>query len=313
MAVDIIARALAAKALQGGGGGGGGCSCDTTFDSADPTVYEVGGIPAGTVLQGKTWQQIFSMMLFGEGSLNPTLTDPSFTVVMDENYGVIGNQMTVTGTAYFDRGKIEPAYGTSGYRAGLPNSYVVNGNSFNTTITAYKFTLQMGIQPGENKFTVTVNFDEGEQPKDGTGANYDAPYPAGSLSYEVTITGTYPVYSGGEEDMQPMDVQEQFGEKGYLDVSVPDELEGMDRQAIAFPTEGTPTILGVQAYDPGRGVWDWIYGSPEASLTSFSQSQTTININGVDVKYTVWTNASIRVGKRTLRFFTVLPDEGEGV
>ena len=307
MAVDIIARAMAAMGIKSGGTGDGG-----TFGTDGPTVFTVGGIPAGTVLKGKTWEQILTLMLFGSDA-KPVFTDPSFRVVMDEKYGVIGNQMTVSGTAYFDRGKIEPAYGTSGYRAGLPNSYVVNGSSFTTTAVEYKFTATLDIQPGENMLTVTVNFDAGEQPKDGIGNDYDQPYPAGSLSYEVTITGTYPVYSGGGDDMQAMDIQQQFGEKGYLDASVPDELAGADRQAVAFPTEGTPPILGVQAYDPGRQVWDWIYGSPEASLTSFTQTQTTININGVDVEYTVWNNNSIRVGERTLRFFTVLPDEGEGV
>ena len=79
MAVDNIARALAAKAreLAESGSGSGG-----TFDTAGVTTYEVGGIPAGTNLEGKTWQQIFTMMLYG-GTAVPVLTPPSLTIVLD--------------------------------------------------------------------------------------------------------------------------------------------------------------------------------------------------------------------------------------
>ena len=308
MAVDIIARALASKALQNGGGGGSGCDCQP-FDTDGATVYEVGGIPAGTVLKGKTWQQILTLMLYGEEATYPTLTPPSFRVEMDEKYGTIGASVVISGTAYFDRGKIDPAYGTSGYRAGLPTSYVVNGSEFATTTLAYKFSFTADIQPGDNRFEVAVNYGQGEQPKDSLGGNYDTPYPAGSLSHTVIIDGTFPIYLIDEEgNLVAEDVQQQFDEDGVLEVTMVAEKED-EKQTIAFPTEYTDTIVGVQQYDPSRDLWDWIYGSPQESLKAFTLDSTIININGIQVNYTTWTNATVKLGERKLRFFTKLPSE----
>lgn len=306
MSVDIIARALAAKAL---GGGGAGSGCDCKFENENPTVYEVGGIPAGTVLTGKTLEQIITMMLFGESAAYPTLIPPTFTVTMDQAYSTIGASVVVTGTAVFDRGSISPAYGTSGFRAGAPTSYVVNGSEFATTATTYKFSTTLQVQPGDNTFTVVVHYSQGEQPKDGIGNDYDSPYPAGSMSQTITITGTFPIHTGTSDDgLKAEDVNLQFDEDGVLEVTMPAEISADDNQKIAFPTDFTPPILGVQQYDESRGVWDWIYGSPEASLTAFTQNSTVIKINDIDVNYTVWSNAMPQLGERKLKFFTKLPD-----
>lgn len=305
--IDIIARAMAAKALQNGGGTPGG---DDTFEATGVTTYEVGGIPAGTDLNGKTWQQIFTMMLYGDASV-PVLTDPSFTVNMNESFGQVGETQTVTGTAIFNRGSINPAYGTSGFRAGLPTSYVVNGTTYETSVTEYGFSLDLPIVSGENKFTVTVNYAQGEQPLDGAGNNYDSPYPAGSLSYEVVVTGTYPVYiKDSNGDLIPMDIQTQFNENGELEVDLASEFDA-PKQTIAF-VEGTPEIVGVQQYDPSRQVWDWLYGSPADSLTAFTVTQQTIDVNGTVINYSVWENNTVTVGPRKLKFFTQLPaDQGD--
>lgn len=304
MAVDIIARALAAKALGGGTGSGG------TFVADGVTTYEVGGIPAGTNLNGKTWQQIFTMMLYGD-TLVPTLTNPTFTASLDNLYAQVGQTATVTGTAIFNRGSISPAYGTSGFRAGVPTSYVINNTQVETNVTEYNFSTELAIASRENKFTVTVNYGEGEQPLDGAGNNYDSPYPAGSMSVELTVTGTYPVYvKNAEGDLVPLDIQTQFDKNGQLEVDMEGESTN-GKQAIAF-VEGTPAIVGIQQYDPSRNIWDWIYGSPEESLTSFVQSQDIISVDSTQKNYTVFTNDTVTIGPRRLKFFTELPaDQGD--
>lgn len=305
MAVDIIARAMAAKALKEGGGG-----LDDTLQVGKDTVYEVGGIPAGTNLDGMTLEQILIKMLYGDGAAVPTLTDPSLKAVLNGYYAVAGSNTAVTGVATFDRGSIVPAYGTSGYRSGMPTSYVINGASHETSVLSYSFSTNFQAVHGDNTITVTVNFAEGEQPKDGTGANYDSPYPAGSMSVELTVVGTYPVYATNTNgDLEAMDVQNQFNEDGMLEVQVPEELIDDNKQAVALSSDVTDPIVGIQQYDNVQDKWLWIFGTPEKSLETFDVTETTIDVNGEQVVYKVYTNNLTRMGPRKLRFFTKLPTE----
>ena len=305
MAVDIIARALAAKAreLAESGSGSGG-----TFDTAGVTTYEVGGIPAGTNLEGKTWQQIFTMMLYG-GTAVPVLTPPSLTIVLDNQYAQIGENITVSGVATFNRGSISPAYGTSGFRSGLPNSYVVNnGEPFATTTLSYRFTAVMNIREGDNQVSITVSYDAGEQPMDGSGNNYDAPFPAGSITATATIVGAYPILVRSSDGIyEALDINTQFDENGMVELEVPSEIADDMKQSVAFSASGISAILGVQQYDPSRDLWDWIYGTPAESLTSFDNETSEIPVAGTSVEYEVYTNSTVKIGARKLRFYTQLP------
>ena len=306
MSVDIIARALAAKALKNGGGGGTGS--DDICEVQEPTKYQIGGIAAGTVLYGKKWSEILIEAFFGSAAV-PTLTPPSFSVVLDSTTATIGSTATITGTATFNRGSINPAYGTSGYRAGEPTSYEVNGNTIQSSALEYKFTTEMVIAEGENKFTVVVNYAAGEQPKDSAGQNYDSPYPAGSLSQEVVVTGVYPVYLTQDASgvLTPSSEPLSFDESGTLALSLAGEEEEDKKQAVAFAPD-VSSIVGIQQYDTSRDVWDWIYGSPQESLESFVQTVTTFDINGNPIEYKVYTNSSVKIGPRQLKFFTKLPE-----
>lgn len=305
MSVDIIARALAAKALQGGTPGGGGSTSDV-FEVSEPTTVAVGNIPVGAVLEGKTWQQILTMMLYGD--VYPVLTAPSLTVTLDQHYGQIGETVTITGVATFDRGSIVPSLGTSGYRSGLPTSYVIGGVTHPSSSLEYHFSTQVTLVEGGNTISVTVNYGEGEQPYDGAGNPYDAPLPAGSITATATINGTESIYIlDANGNLVPLDAQVQFDENGMVEITVPAESVSGNKQGVAF-VEGTSQILGVQQYDPSRGLYDWIYGSPQASLTAFESQPIIIDINGVDYNYTQYTNATVRVGSRQLRFFTQLPE-----
>lgn len=306
MAVDIIARALAAKALNGGGSGSGG-DCPP-FSTDGPTTYEVGGIPAGTILKGKTWEQIFTMMLYGTAV--PVLTNPSLTIKLNKTSAESGSTAMISGQAIFDRGSIEPAYGTSGFRAGAPLYYEVNGVKFNVTNTICDFEITLPIQEGDNEVVVTVYYGEGEQPLDGMGNPYDAPYPAGSLSETAIVSGGYSIYvknSNGEYVSLGDDVD--FDENGELVVDVPGEKwESTDKQSVAFDAKRAP-IVGIQQYDPSRDLFDWIYGSPEESLEGFDQAPVTIDVNGQEVDFNAFNNNTVTIGPRRLKFFTKLPND----
>lgn len=156
---------------DGSGGGGGGSLEDTLTASVT-----VGGVTSGkTYPAGTSLEQIFRDML--NPTAYPTLTNPSATLTAT---GVklleTGSTLNTTFTITFNRGSINPAYGTSGYRSGVADEYTLDGttqsgNTFSRTITSAKTSYQG-----------SVSYLAGEQPKDSTGADYNSPLPAGSVN-----------------------------------------------------------------------------------------------------------------------------------
>lgn len=156
-------------------GGGGGGSSELTADMT--VVKAVGGITVGTTYEeGTSLETILRDML--SPVLYPTLTNPSATISATgskllETGATFNTTMTIT----LNRGSINPAYGTSGYRAGASTGYSLNGgttqveNTFNVTITPSQLTYQ-GI----------AFYAEGEQPKDSAGNDYSSPLSAGSVN-----------------------------------------------------------------------------------------------------------------------------------
>lgn len=149
--------------------------------SGDLDVTEtVGGITAGTeYTSGTSLENIFRDML--SPVKFPVLTNPSVSISAT---GVklleVGDTLNTLVSASFNRGSINPAYGTSGYRSGPAISYSLNGgleqsgNTFNQTISEDNKTLH-----------VTVRYEGGEQPKNSSGGNYSAPLPNGSVDSNV--------------------------------------------------------------------------------------------------------------------------------
>lgn len=159
---------------------------DSALQRELDVLLTVGGVKSGDVyLQGTKLEQIlrdlFSPIMY------PTLINPSCSV------STPGGKLLEKGTVYnttatvsFNRGTINPAYGTSGYRTGPAQSYSINGgpeqasNSFFVSITEQ-----------DNQLVATVKFSEGEQPKDSVGNDYDQPYPAGQVSSSTPLTYEY--------------------------------------------------------------------------------------------------------------------------
>lgn len=310
MAVDIIARGLAARLTSGPNG--------TVPDKFLPkfpveggTTYPVGGIAAGTELAGFTYEQILSMMLYG--IVNPVLIAPSLNVTTNHVNAIIGLSADITGTAIFDRGAINPAYGTSGFRAGLPTAYVINGNEIVSSALNYSFDFTIDkVVAGDNTIVVSVKYAEGEQPKNSTGGNFDSPLPAGIIEHIIKINGTYPIFvtetsaqtQSGECAELPIDTVTNTDE---FQVSVGAEKESADGKQAFCVSSLMPEIKGVQQYNEVMKTWAWIQGSPEKSLTTFDVSTITKVFNGVEVEYKKYTNNLPTIGARKLKIFTILP------
>ena len=155
---------------EGGGGGSSELEDDLT------TSVTVGGIPSGKTYEtGTSLETLFRDML--NPVAYPTLTNPSATLsATGAKLLETGATLNTTFTIAFNRGSINPAYGTSGFRSGLASSYTFDGetqstNTFTRTVTSAKTSYQG-----------SVAYESGEQPKDSTGKNYNSPLPAGSVN-----------------------------------------------------------------------------------------------------------------------------------
>lgn len=153
------------------GGGSGKLKEDLTAS------ITVGGIPTGTTYaKGTKIEDILVNLL--NPVLFPTLTAPSGSLAGTGNKLLkSGSTISVTLTATLNRGSINPAYGTSGYRAGEASGYSLNGG---TVQTSNKWT--QTVSASNKSFQVVINYNAGEQPKDSKGNDYSTPLSAGSVT-----------------------------------------------------------------------------------------------------------------------------------
>ena len=157
----------------------GGSGSGSLEDSLTTSVT-VGGIASGTTYPANTsFETLFRDML--NPVAYPTLTNPSASLTATgakllETGATLNTTMTIT----LNRGSINPAYGTSGYRAGVATGYSLAGgesqqeNTFSITVTSAKTSYQGA-----------ASYEAGEQPKDSIGRNYNSPLPAGSVNTNV--------------------------------------------------------------------------------------------------------------------------------
>lgn len=176
-----------------------------TYSLQSPAAIDVGGIIIGTILTGKTSNQILEELLVP--TLFPSLTAPSVILQINSSNASltreVGETETFTYDATFNRGSITPAYSTSGFRSGLPTGYTFTGISADTVITS-SLTAQVSvvdyeIQAGANNQQVSVDHEAGEQPLDSKGGNFSTPLAAGTVSDNnntPNINGIYPIFYG---------------------------------------------------------------------------------------------------------------------
>lgn len=197
----MITGNLSAANLSGNNTG------DEKYNNLLPTSTSIGGIPAGSIFNNKSMQEMFDSLLYP--TLNPTITAPSstFTISATNGYYEVGqNLSSITFNSSFNRGSINPAYGTSGFRSGLPSRYNYSGlnlsnvlsNSLSNSVTINNYI----VLPGSNIWSGSVNFLEGEQPKNNKGDNFSTPLPAGTTStINRSFIGIYPFLFGMSESI----------------------------------------------------------------------------------------------------------------
>ena len=277
------------------------------YTNPEPSVIAVGGIPIGTTFDEKTMQEMWDMALYPE--LFPTLTDPNNTFNLP-NAGLheAGAEIDLSFSNLFTRGSIDPAYGTSGLRSGPPNAHIITGpdiaGTFPSTEMSY-LTSIIGwvVDLGSQSWGGRVAYDAGEQPLSSKGNPYDEPLPAGETSEKtVTITGVLPYFATtGAIDVlakQPLALMDS----SWVQTNMVAE-QGGDKQRASFPFEWE-VITGIQFFNTVSNQWEWIGGSPSASLATFTVTVEERIINGEPFDYNLFTHNGAQIGARNLRWFT---------
>lgn len=310
MAIDIIARGLALSLL----GDDGKFTSDLMpgLTETGVTQYAVGGIPEGVSLEGKTTEEIMLLMLFGV--VAPTLTNPSLSIVGTPLIGTANRALEISGKITFDRGTINPANGTSGFRAGLPSYYIIGDKTQVTQATDVNFTyLIPSLQKGNNTISIIVHYDEGEQPRDSQGKEFDKPLPAGQLSQTLTIVGFSPIYAGLNDNGTELFLADVYfdytdrGEGAGYQLFSDAEINIDDKWAFLVPAD--QPVVGIKQFDIMSQTWQWLGGDPASSLAYFNQESIIKEIDGLAETYTQYQNALDLVGERELRFYITLPEE----
>lgn len=177
--------AATGKWVNAAGSTGGG-----SLESPLTTSVTVGGIASGTSYPTDTpIETILRNML--NPVAYPKLTNPSATLsATGAKLLEVGSTLNVTFTLAFNRGSINPSYGTSGFRAGAATTFTLDGVTKNTN------TFTINVTQAKTSYQGTVTYGAGEQPKDSVGNNYDSPLPAGSVnSNAVTYEFVNALYS----------------------------------------------------------------------------------------------------------------------
>ena len=167
-------------------------------------AIDVGGVDAGdTFAQGTSYDDMWDALL--NPTLYPTFTDPnaSLTYAADAYYEVGATIPAKTATVALNRGTINPAYGTSGYRSGEATNYALASSGADTEYSdssassgTFSVTALTRATKGSITLTATVSYAAGEQPKDSKGNNYDSPLAAGSKTATKTMNFIQAYYYG---------------------------------------------------------------------------------------------------------------------
>ena len=137
----------------------------------------VGGITTGDSFPaGTEFEDLWRALL--DPVVKPTLTAPSATLTATGSKLLeTGSTLNTTFTCTFNRGSINPAFTTSGYRSGPAIDYSLNSGTAQSTNT-----WSVTITSATTTYSAKVNYSAGEQPVDSAGNNYSSPLPAGSVT-----------------------------------------------------------------------------------------------------------------------------------
>lgn len=281
-----------------------------TYNLSSPATCTVGGIPEGTVLTGLTAFELFEKILVPEKF--GTLTSPSLSTSLSPSTTLYEINCTISSLSVngnFNRGCINPQYcSDSDKRVGQAYEYEYTGDQVSgvyssTSNTISKSLTDYTVQQGTKEWSVTVNYQEGVQPKGSDGSEYDYACPPGSLTNTSCIVGAYPLY-GTTSSITSLSKQSlvNMSTANNVQMTLVSETGG-NKQKFDIPDTwlNSRPLAGVCQYNTASSQWEYPGGSQDASLDVWSTSSTTHNIQGNTVDYTQYTYNGVDRGTVCIR------------
>lgn len=280
---DIVIDGVTQSLYVPAGGGGADLTSDLNI------TRTVGGISSGDHYNnGTSLETILRDML--NPTDFPTLTNPSASLsATGSKLLEKGSTLNTTMTASFNRGSINPAYGTSGYRAGSAISYSLNGGTAQSG-TSFNVTVDENLL----EYKVTVTYNGGEQPKDSTGNNYSTPLPAGSVDSNIIkyeFVNALWANTANQATIAKVDLVSKNAKQIIFNFPACSSAT-----PETFDVPASWTVTGVEVKNDLTGSWD-------DCILEFAQTNVThSDAAGSDVPYTrYYCNLGYDMGARQIR------------
>lgn len=251
------------------------------------TVNALGGIPAGTTvaqLKNKTFSQIFDELIFP--TVNPTFEAPSASLSLKststtptiQEVGTTG--ASVPTAASFNTGYNPGAIKIAGVKKQNRGGALKDAESFiylNNAPADKIFPTE--IPDGSIIYRYRAAYDQGPQPLDSKGNNYQTPLPAGTVdSNVVTIHGVYPYFTNKDNNETftklPLTIEIALSAVKFV-------AEGPNKHTFKIPAKYT--LLKVELLNTLSGKYE-DYGTDK-----FTKTTENIEVQGKQVSYAVYT------------------------
>lgn len=257
------------------------------LDDTLAILEDHGGLEVGVTvadLKQKTFSQLFDEILFP--TIYPTFVNPTATLtIKDTGLTPTIQEVGTTGSAVptansfnhsFNPGAINILDKKQNNRSGserTDESYIyINGNNSNTNFPTI-------IPDGTITYSYRAFYNEGPQPKDSKGNDYQTPYPAGYVdSNIITVYGVYPYFANADNN----DVVQKLPLTTASSITSLDfAAEGNLKHQFKLPKKYTVTKIEMLNTLSGR--------FEEIDKNIFAQTTESITVQGSSVAYTVYT------------------------
>ena len=270
------------------------------YTGATPSAIAVGGILAGETLTGKTFTELFEDLLVP--TLFPMIVAPSSTMtryISTNALYEINETLSIEFEQDFNRGSINPSYGTNGFRSGVPKAYYYNGTGLPLWVLSNAMSDAQVINNyhvliGTNSWNGHVQYYGGQQPKDSKGNNYNTPLPSGVTSVQYcTLEGVYPIFATtvtiSTLTKQPLVSMINGNNFIYSVVAETGGMGGKQTFELADTWLTARPITGIQTFNTVSQSWEYQGGNAATSLTYWTQSFDSQTIQGNLIGYTKFT------------------------
>lgn len=250
------------------------------------TVNALGGIPAGTTvaqLKNKTFSQLFDELIFP--TVNPTFEAPTALLSLRSTSTPIIQEVGTTGAsvpvdASFNKGYNPGAIKIAGVKKQNRGGALKTNESFiyiNNAPASREFPTE--IPEGSIIYKYRAAYDQGPQPLDSKGNNYQTPLPAGTVdSAAITINGVYPYFTNKDNN-------EAFAKLALTTSNtlsaVKFKAEGPNKHTFKIPEKYT--LTKVELLNTLSGKYE-NYG-----IDKFTKTTENIEVQGKQVSYGVYT------------------------